>query len=185
MRQSDHSASVLAVILIVHTQSGDRFGGFRCLCTGSHHARFAEVAGLLSALIWAAQLCHVNGLWFQSSIHFHFDCMSAGMLAQGQWKSQAPLDHNAFRSIVHWLEHRYRYITVPEWHHVPAHQGHPWNEAADAAAWAAVSHWTDASDFTALHDLISTASGSLPWLWMLEAAQQSTSSFPPPSMMDS
>ena len=110
--------------------------------------------------------------------HVYYDCMFAGEVAQGHWRMQAhaPLQA-ATRALVHWL------ASLPEvrlsWEHISAHTGHPWNEAADAAAWAAVSEWILPSDFALLENLLAADSTSIDWIWMLERSQQPIAPFPP------
>ena len=92
-------------------------------------------------------------------------------------QAHAPLQA-ATRALVHWL------ASLPEvrlsWEHISAHTGHPWNEAADAAAWAAVSEWILPSDFALLENLLAADSTSIDWIWMLERSQQPIyAPFPP------
>ena len=166
-----HWHSAAAVILIVHTRHGDRFGGFRCFETSQvGSAPHAEAAALLTAVLWASQLCDQ----YENSIHwnvsFNYDCFSAGKTAQGLWQAYVHQElHYTTRSIVQWFEHRFNIHIV--WQHVPAHQGHPWNEAADAVAWAALSFWLPVEDFQPLQ-LRFCQDPACQWLWMLETSEK-------------
>ena len=127
LRGMRHGAS--AVVMIVQTAHKDFFGGFRCfsLFDGATAPR-AEMAAILSALLWVAQILDK---WHDTitDVTFGFDCLAGGMPASGQWQINDNHDiQKPSRSIVHWLN----------WEHIPAHAGHPWNEAADAdaASWA-------------------------------------------------
>jgi len=175
--QDDRRAAA-AVVCIVHTAHGDQFGGYRCYDTSSNgYAPHAEAAAILTSVLWAIQLCETSvdsSAWL---IQFHFDCMFAGMTAQGHWfaKAHEQMQHTT-RALVQWMEARYSVQT--QWVHVPAHQGHPWNEAADAAAWAAVSAWIPQMDF---QDLIRSLLAEQPvvaWLWLLDKAEQGHPAFP-------
>ena len=164
--------SSAAVVRIIHTACGDRFGGFRCYDTSINgFSPHAEAVAILTAVLWTAQMCELNPHLQGSTFCFHFDCLFAGMNAHGQWRTNAheSIQHLS-RAIVHWLETRYRIHA--QWHHVKAHSGQPWNEAADAAAWAAVSQWIPQIDFCPIqHQLLSDEPGAA-WLWMLDLAEQ-------------
>ena len=168
----DQRRSAAAVVRIIHTDQGDRFGGFRCYDTSVNgFAPHAEAAAILTAVLWTAQMCETTLLLRGSTICFHFDCMFAGMNAQGQWRANAheTIQHLS-RALVHWLETRYR--VCPQWCHVKAHSGQPWNEAADAAAWAAVSQWIPQTDFCSIQQQLLTDEPGVAWMWMLDLAEQ-------------
>eukprot|EP00435_Cladocopium_sp_Y103_P058241 s483_g20.t1 len=175
-QDGDSRCASAAVVLIVHTMFGDRFGGFRCFNTSSDgHAPHAEAAAMLTATLWALQACETasqwTSQWTSPWISFHFDCLFAGNSAQGWWRSIAHerIQHLT-RALVHWISCRFG--TIPSWTHVPAHTGHPWNEAADAAAWAAASGWIPQFEFDALLQLVGTPDHAPHWLWFLELAEQ-------------
>ena len=74
-----HRHSAAAVILIVHTRHGDRFGGFRCFDTSQvGSAPHAEAAALMTAVLWASQLANYatnmtaqpTGTWVSTMIAF-------------------------------------------------------------------------------------------------------------------
>eukprot|EP00435_Cladocopium_sp_Y103_P034474 s425_g8.t3 len=159
LRNAQCPRSAAAVVLIIQTAHGDRFGGFRCFDTSTDgHAPHAEAAAMFMATIWAAQLCETY-------------------TAQGQWRAVAhdQMQHNT-RALVHWIAGRFK--VEPTWHHVPAHTGHPWNEAADAVAWAAVSDWIPQENFAAIYDNLGTPPFAIAWLWMLEQHTSLCSSSP-------
>eukprot|EP00435_Cladocopium_sp_Y103_P028906 s1595_g7.t1 len=169
LRGAHPPRSAAAVVLIVRTASGDRFGGFRCFDTSTDgHAPHAEAAAMFMATIWAAQLCEVWQPNTSFELSFHFDCLFAGFTAQGLWRAVA---HDQLqchtRALVHWLSSRFG--LAPTWHHVPAHTGHPWNEAADAIAWAVVSDWIQPENFSELYDHLCDPPFAVAWLWMLES----------------
>lgn len=170
-------AASTAIVLVVHTPAGDRFGGFRCfqLDPGAF-APQAEMTGVFAATLWAQQLCETFAC-LSPSIAFHFDCLVAGFTANGTWRIQTHVTlQTTTRSLVQWLERRYQ--VACHWHHVFAHNGHPWNEAADAISWAVVSQWIDAP---AVAPLLAPfeCSKEAHWLWMLEAVDQGDPAFPP------
>eukprot|EP00438_Fugacium_kawagutii_P023368 Skav227382 [mRNA] locus=scaffold3148:24141:26923:+ [translate_table: standard] len=131
----DRAAS--AVFMIVESSQGQRFAGFRSLGVSSHPtAPYAESAAMTIALLWSAQVLNVYGT-MASNIHvmFHFDCLLAGRCAAGHWRSQSVQTlPTVNRSLTHWLQAKFH--CAIDWCHVPAHSGHPYNEAADAIAWA-------------------------------------------------
>lgn len=166
-----------AIVLIVHTPVGDRFGGFRCyrLADGVF-APQAEMTGVFTAVLWAQQLCEQFAS-VSPTIAFFFDCLVAGLTANGTWKIQSHVAlQTATRSLVQWVERRYH--VQCQWHHVFAHSGHAWNEAADAITWAVVSCWIDAPDVGSVMTLTASSS-NVHWLWMLEAAEHGDQAFPP------
>lgn len=134
------------------------------------------MTGVLIAVLWAQQLCEQFACQ-SPTIAFFFDCLVAGYTANGTWRIQAhEALQTATRSLVQWLERRYHVTCL--WQHVFAHNGHPWNEAADAVTWAVVSHWIDAPAVDPLLQLLETSPG-VHWLWLLEATAQGDSAFPP------
>ena len=174
----DERCASAAIIRIVHTAQGDRFGGFRCFTTlADGHAPYAEAAAIFAATLWTVQMCEAfptSSTWL---IQFHFDCMFAGMAAKAWWSVRAHAQLQQFtRSLVHWLEARYA-IHIG-WYHVPAHTGHPWNEAADAAAWAAVSQWIPCDDIAVLLHQLGGEHSMMAWLWLLEHAEHGHPAFP-------
>ena len=170
----DHPQAASSVILIVYTLSGPRFGGFRTLVMGtSPSSARAEAGAILLAVLWALQLARIHPFHLASmDVSFTYDSFFAGKVASGAWKANAHRDILCpVRALVIWL------CTIPncavEWHHVPSHSGHPYNEAADAACWAALNGWTSSIDLEPLVNILSF-DGAQPhlveWLWMLEAA---------------
>ena len=174
---SDERTASAAIVLIVHTPAGDRFGGFRCfqLAKGVF-APQAEMTSVFVAVLWAQQLCEQFAC-LSPTIAFFFDCLVAGFTANGAWRIQAHAAlQTATRSLVQWLERRHH--VACQWHHVFAHNGHPWNEAADAVAWAVVSQWIDAPAADPLLQLLESSPG-VHGLWLLEATTQGDPAFPP------
>ena len=172
-------AAPAAVVLIVHTAYGDQFGGFRCFAVGEgHYAPRAEMTAICISLIWAVQL--FDSLATSThllTVNLCFDCTAAGFTASGDWQIKAHQDLQcSIRSLVQWIEARF--MIQCSWWHIKAHDGHPWNEAADAAAWSALAGWIDAQQFQPLFDQI-LSSPFLAWLWLLETAQQKHPSVPP------
>ncbi len=163
-----------AVILIVHTDQGPRWGGSKCFQVSDRPtAPKTEIVALLIALLWSVQIGeqhphHLHPL----SLYFGYDCMLAGQVAAGQWKIRAHHDLQTHgRALALWIEQKFH--TQICWEHLPSHNGHPWNEAADALSWAAVQEWIQApaaDDILSQLDTPSCLASS--WLWMLEASWQ-------------
>ena len=172
-----------AVVLVVTTSAGDRFGGFRCYADDDvATAPRAELSAMLVAVLWAAELlqlfaCHGHVL----PVAFHYDCLLAGHCANGTWGASANLDIALpLRALVQWLVQRFSDIF--QWHHVQAHTGHPWNEAADAVAWASLNQWIPCVSLRPVLNIMTfdgTDSRSVEWLWFLEAALQGHPAVPP------
>ena len=86
-----HSHSAAAVVLIVQTADGERFGGFRCFDT-SHVGTtpHAETAAVLVAVLWASQLCHHYAGHVDWTIGFYYDCFSACARTMVSYGSSSP-----------------------------------------------------------------------------------------------
>ena len=169
-----------AIVLIVETQSGLRWGGSRAYRVNEHPtAPKTEVVALLLALLWGLQIgdhhpVHLTPL----QIEFGYDCMMAGQVAAGQWQIHA---HQTLqfhgRSLTIWLEQRFN-IRIG-WTHIASHQGHPWNEAADAISWAAVHNWIPTAGAEDIIQQLNVHGDELSsWLWMLEASRQCVPGMP-------
>ena len=173
-----------AVVLIVNTPAGERYGGsmtFRL--QDEPTAPQTEIAAITIALLWIKTLAQ----WHPHYSHqFHatigFDCMTAGKAAAGHWKINANRDPQTVnRALTQWLQQQYGQSAV-NWTHISSHQGHAWNEAADALAWAAVHQWIDASDFHPVQELLYPPDeeyNAASWLWFLEASLQGSPQVPP------
>ena len=171
----DERQGAAAVVLIVNTIHGPRFGGTHCFSVDSPAtAPRSEIVAMLGALLWAVELA---GKHPSPSPHFcfGFDCNLAGLAAAGVW---TPLHHlelqSVARSLCHWLQSRFGDSAL-EWKHIKSHTGHPWNEAADALSWAAVAQWVPSQDLLSrLPDLLLLGlhSSAHQWLWFLEHSLQ-------------
>ncbi len=167
-----------AVILIVETPAGPRYGGS---LVGSLQdnptSPQTEIAALTLALVWAIQLGHhhpANGFPFQ--VAFGFDCTAAGNTAQGSWQINANVqDQWGNRALTQWLQQKHGVHAVT-WRHIHSHQGHPWNEGADAIAWAAVNEWINAAPLDPLRQLL--VDQDIYWVWFLEAVMQGHPTLP-------
>ena len=164
-----------AVVLIVNTISGPRFGGTHCFHVDAPAtAPRAEVVAMLGAVLWAVELA---GRHPSATPHFRFgfDNTLAGNAAAGYWSPSCHLDvQTCIRSLCHWMQARFG-DDVFEWAHVKAHSGHPWNEAADALSWAAVAQWIPVQPLLELLPdllLVDQHPGTHEWLWLLEYALQ-------------
>jgi hypothetical protein len=111
---------LLQPLSALFTELGDRFGGFRCFDTSvKGFAPHVEAAAVLISVLWAVQFCETMPISADGTVHFHLDCMFAGMTAKGQWfaKAHEQMQHTT-RALVHWLEARH--AIRPQWLHVPA-----------------------------------------------------------------
>lgn len=159
-----------AVVLIVHTTDGERWGGYlNAECLGEHTAPRAEATALFLALRWCCQMY----FQFPSAkpwVEFAFDCQHVAGVAQGKLGGH----HNAdllipIRALLHWLEH---WLTIDfHWTHLNSHQGHPWNEAADTLCHHGRKHSVVQNDMKAFHQQCTFDGQDLvpiQWLWLLE-----------------
>ena len=172
-----------AVVLIVTTPIGPRYGGSMAYkIPDQPTAPQTEIGALTVALLWILQLAKQHPYQshpFQATIGY--DCMTAGQVTAGHWQILANQhSQKTNRGLMQWLQQ----ILGPDairCHHIKSHQGHEWNEAADAIAWAAVNDWIEASDFNSIIDLFAPGNedAHLPsWLWFYEASQQGSTQIP-------
>eukprot|EP00438_Fugacium_kawagutii_P035642 Skav208358 [mRNA] locus=scaffold1964:326268:336696:+ [translate_table: standard] len=171
-----------AVVLVWTTSLGQVFGGFRpVLVDFPATAQRAEHYAITVALLWLLELRQVLSAQVGTpSIGVHFDCYAAGFTAAGCWSSPSHPDLNQLnRGLTQYVEQNL--LTTIQWSHVPAHTGHAWNEAADAASWAALAGWIDCPLISSLLDtlfLSDLLTSYVPWLWYLKAIQQGHPGFP-------
>eukprot|EP00435_Cladocopium_sp_Y103_P071422 s996_g37.t1 len=171
--RSRHVAAA-GVVLLVHTSSGLRWGGYiSALCPHSPTAPYAEASALFLALLWLQQLLRgvsLGSVWCEIA----YDCEHTAMIAQGL---QAPASHLALhhcvRSLVQW------HMTVQQrelyWTHHRSHQRHPWNEAADTVCRHAQRSGQGTTQLEPLIDLCTFQSQDhcpIQWLWLLERSLQ-------------
>ena len=172
-----------AVVLIVSTPEGDRFGGSLTFSLDdSPTAPQTEIAAVTLALLWIKDLAQYHNHYshpFQATIGF--DCMTAGKASEGHWKIIANQESQTTnRALTQWIQQQYGPWAV-QWRHISSHQGHAWNEAADALAWAAVHQWINAAEFQPVRDLLDDPTSDFhvaSWLWFLEASLQGSSQVP-------
>ena len=164
-----------AIVLIVSTSEDDRFGGFKCYSDADNTtAPRAELGAMLGAVTWASDLL---AIWHQDhpiQVSFNFDSLLAGNCANGLWTLHCHPDiAGPLRALVHWLLQCHGPIF--NWEHVRAHEGHPWNEAADAIAWACQCEWIPKQPLKDILDILSfdrTDFKTVEWLWFVEASLQ-------------
>eukprot|EP00438_Fugacium_kawagutii_P027748 Skav224801 [mRNA] locus=scaffold764:659077:665030:- [translate_table: standard] len=174
---SQCGAAAAAVFMIVHAHEGDFLGGFRTVrLPPDATSPLAEHVAVSLALLWLSHFERYPGL----HVNVGFDSTTAGYCAAGEFRPEANLEVARLnRALTQWLDTK---LSRPiGWYHVRAHQGHPYNEAADAAAWAAAHQWIPSRDWTEIWDFV-TLSGSMvaffPWIWLAELAGQGHPSFP-------
>ena len=177
---SDQAAG--SVVLVVYTLAGPRFGGFRTFLVRDHPtAARAEAGAILFACWWALQLAQTHpGHLAPFDVSFNYDNVVAGNVAAGRWKSSFQTDILVpARALTLWLE------ALPgshlEWHYIPSHEGHPYNEAADSACWAAMQGWILSTDIDPLLGLLSldgTKPYLIEWMWFHENVLQGREGFP-------
>ena len=162
-----------AIVLVVSTTEGDRFGGFRCYSDDeTMTAPRAELSAMLGAVAWACEL--LQGFDTSPPVSFNYDSLLAGNCANGLWTLHCHPDISGpLRAMVHWMLQCYGPIF--SWAHVRAHEGHAWNEAADAVAWACQFGWIPRQPLKDLLDILTfdrTDFKTVEWLWFIEASLQ-------------
>eukprot|EP00435_Cladocopium_sp_Y103_P065752 s466_g27.t1 len=163
------SRAAAAVVLIVHTLDGLRWGGFvTAPCIGDPSAPRAEATALLLTSRWMHQLMPAidSTVWMEIA----FDCVSIAGVAQGTLNGRANADlTSVIRALIHWLQTRCP--AQIHWTHLHSHRGHPWNEAADTICKHAAATDAPGSDLVQFHaqcgfdghDL-----STIQWLWLFE-----------------
>ena len=171
-----------AVVLIVSTHFGDRFGGFRCHSDDAETtAPRAELAAMVSAVLWASELLQAYTHWYPfPGVSFNYDSLFAGNCANGTWATTCHEDlARPLRALIHWMLQRHGHIFA--WNHIPAHTGHPWNEAADAIAWACHHSWIAGTPLKPVLDILTFDQvdfKTIEWLWLVEASLQNCKTVP-------
>ena len=175
VRTPDGRVGSSAIILIVDTPVGLRFGGIRAYAVPTMAtAPRTEAIAMLFGLIWAHQLGHMHPSTTPFQVEFGYDCLMSGHVAAGQWSIRSNHDVQIHsRALVQWMVQKYG--DCARFYHIASHTGHPWNECADAVSWSVVNQWMGSSlPVDVLQQLTfderSTHLSS--WLWMYEAALQ-------------
>eukprot|EP00435_Cladocopium_sp_Y103_P017481 s4410_g4.t1 len=167
-------------VLLIHTDWGLRFGGYQtATCQGQASALRAEASAILLAMQWASSLL-LQWNYRHVPLHFHFDSVYAGNLAQGLCASILNDDMLiVVRSLVLWLEQLSFHALA--WSHVRGHSEHPWNDLADAVSSRAIKCDAYTHDLTN-HMAFSTFDGhdlhSVQWLWLYERSLQGSADAP-------
>ena len=127
-----------------------------------------EASALLIALLWAHdQVTLHESRHTTTEIGFFYDSMVSGNVAAGIWTPQANKDlQETNRGLVHWLQERSPVKWI-EWQHIPAHTGHPWNEAADTIAFAVSTGLIPAPPLHCFLNQIEPRT-MVDWLWYWE-----------------
>ena len=170
-----------AVVLIVTTDQGPRWGGYATAkCLGDVSAPRAEASALMLAIRWSLQLLlqlPTKHTW----IEFAFDCQQVASVAQGKQGSHMNLDLlTPIRALLHWIE--LHICESIRWTHLASHRGHPWNEAADTLCKIAAAKGATFADLH-LFQQCCTFDGidlySIQWLWLLEQSIRGHADAPP------
>lgn len=159
-----------SVILVTHHKSCQCLGGVLPLHKPGSNAHAGEAMAMIHALLWAWQLQHWHEIHFGShipAIHFGFDALNIGMLAEGRWQGKPFRETTRLlRSLALAVQH-YHGADYVSWEHIAAHTGHLWNELADAVASYAESH-RDPEHFDHLQALTHHHHiQHFEWLWIL------------------
>ena len=162
------------VLLIEFDHHEWQYGGclYRAISTETISI-FGEHGAIIWALLWAQHLSQRHWELYGHSplrFSFNFDATSSGYMAAGVWRTiHAQAWRTIMRSLAQILQTRHHQCNI-EWNHIKAHQGHPWNECADALAkWAAdFPDKAGHSDFW--EDWLSDDCKlcALQWIWYLE-----------------
>ena len=162
------------VVMLIECEQEWQYGG--CLyktITTEATSIYGEHGAIIWALLWAQNLSQKHWDFYGHKplrFSFNFDATSSGYMAAGAWRTiHAHSWRIIMRSIAQILQTRHHQCNI-EWNHIKAHQGHPWNECADALAkWAAdFPDRAGRSDFW--EDWLSNDNKlcALQWLWYVE-----------------
>ena len=166
-----------AVLLLIESDTGWHYGGcvYKNVITGG-----TSIAGENGAIIWALLWAlHISDetytLHGRADIFFtmNFDATSAGFVAAGYWSSTLmPSWRTTMRSLAQLITTRHGFDQLI-WNHVKAHDGHPWNEGADALAKYAARHHRGCDDSHFWENWLHNDSKqvALQWLWYVELMQ--------------
>ena len=175
IRTADGRVGASAVVLILHTEQGARFGGIRAYSVpGWATAPRSEALAMLLALLWAHQVGHLHPNDTPFRVDIGYDCLSAGHAAAGQWaiRSNVDIQHHC-RALTQWLHQRFGECIT--FYHIASHTGHAWNECVDAVTWSVVNGWMGSClpiDVLQQLTLDNRHPTLTSWLWMLEASLQ-------------
>ena len=127
-----------------------------------------EASAMMLALLWAHEAAtNQEERQCAATFAFYYDSVITGNIASGLWTPHCNTDlHDSNRSLVQWLQSR-RGVKWIEWEHIPAHQGHPWNEAADTVAEAISSGLLQAPAMTIFAAQLEDPQAH-EWLWYWE-----------------
>ena len=163
-----------AVLLLIESEVGWHFGGcvYKRVNIGSTSIA-GENGAIIWALLWAVNIS--DEMWSlhgraDISFTFNFDATSAGYVAAGYWSSTLPPSwRTTMRSLAQLIATRHGFDSIA-WNYVKAHDGHPWNEGADALAKYAALHnqGSDESHFWEQWMHNESKQVALQWLWYVE-----------------
>ena len=160
-----------AIIAIAHTAYGPRVLGHKAYKCNGQHAYNGEYSAITFALLWACQISAQTALngWDPSTISFafNFDCIAAGYIAAGWWKSTHPHWELIMRSLGQIIQTAHGLPNVT-WHHIPAHTGNLWNEMSDQLAKDILHKESDMFD-EPWNDWLAcpVSKTALQWVWCL------------------
>ena len=172
------------IVLVVETEYGPLCGGLMsrtCLPTARSHS--AEAIAMLWASIIAVQLNELHQRYFPAvafKLDFCYDAEVTGKQSAGQWTS---FRHSGIqqltRNMIYVLQHRSGPQAL-DWIHIPAHQGHWWNEVADALAKNAVTHSEVVQNSDLLYSILDAPAlmKAFGWIWAYEAMIEQHPSMP-------
>ena len=172
------------VVMLIECHNEWQYGGCLYKAISSEHTSiYGEHGALIWALLWAQSLSqqHWEHYGHQSlRFTFNFDATSSGYMAAGFWRTaHAHTWRIVMRSLAQILQTRHGQSSI-QWNHIKAHQGHPWNECADALAGWAASHPDRAGWSTFWEDWLHDEDKlcALQWIWYAELMQCNDSRVP-------
>ena len=172
------------IVLVVHTESGPLCGGLMtrtCLPTARSHS--AEAVAMLWATIAATQLHDLHRCYFPDvpfNLEFCYDAEVTGKQSAGQWTSlRHPDIQRLTRNMIYILQQRVGQMAL-QWTHIPAHQGHWWNEVADTLAKHAARYPEVVQNSDLLYTILDAPNlmEAFDWVWAYEAMDGNHPSMP-------
>eukprot|EP00438_Fugacium_kawagutii_P019482 Skav235615 [mRNA] locus=scaffold358:94800:107242:+ [translate_table: standard] len=171
----------IGVILLVHTEQGDRIGGHICQAHFGASAFPGEQLALGWAMLWAFQL----QLWheviapgYPLHISFYFDAQAVGYMAAGWMASHGSDALSCFlRDMGICLEEFWQPSWI-HWYHVHGHSGHFWNEVVDKLAGQGLRGDSIDCPWWAHHVAQLEDRSAVAWLWAVRPLAVGDSTLP-------
>ena len=127
----------------------------------------------MGPLVWAIRNLSRDLL----SVSLHIDAKTTIGLADQNSKAS---EHGILIELLRFLDRVLRFSVLVSYNHVPAHEGHPWNEFADSLAKAVSKGFLPPSRLpSVLNELASEYPEDIPWLHLVCMPSDRLAQYPP------